>query len=207
MALLPQNPRDQKLLVLVLAVVGLSIGYEQMYWAPKNQELRVLSARLDTLDSLNKVAKADVAKGSATKMKQEAEEFARELAVLRHLVPTENEVPSLLESISSAARHAGLELSDVQPDGVVQGDQFDTYRYRLGVTGPYHQVATFLSNVGSLSRIIAPINLTASPTTRTGELKPKQLEQFLDAHFQVQTYVAHASVKEPIITTGRAGAP
>jgi type IV pilus assembly protein PilO len=208
MALLPQNPRDQKLLVLALAVVGVAVVYQQMYWTPKNQELTALEARLDTLDSLNRVAKKDVAKGSATKMKQEAEEFARQLAVLRHLVPTENEVPSLLESISTAARHAGLELSDVQPDGVVNGDQFDTYRYRLGVTGPYHQVASFLSNVGSLPRIIAPINVSASPTTRTGELKPKKLEQFLDARFQVMTYVAHASVKAQVpVTSGRVGAP
>ena len=104
-------------------------------------------------------------------MKQEAEAFARELAVLRHLVPTQNEVPSLLESISTAARHAGLELSDVQPDGVVNGDQFDTYRYKLGVTGPYHQVAAFLSNVGSLSRIVAPINLSviADVANRRGQ--------------------------------------
>ena len=208
MALLPQNPRDQKLLVLALAVVGLAVGYQQMYWTPKNQDLNVIQVRLDTLDSLNKIAKADVAKGSATKMKQEADQFARELAVLRRLVPTENEVPSLLESISSAARHAGLELSDVQPDGVVNGDQFDTYRYRLGVTGPYHQVADFLSNVGQLPRIISPINLSVTPTTRTGELKPKKLEQFLDARFQVQTYVAHTQILKPAgESAGRAGAP
>jgi type IV pilus assembly protein PilO len=206
MGLLPQNPRDQKLLVLALAIAGGAAVYHQMYWTPKNEDLTILEMRLDTLDSLNKVAKADVARGSATKMKQEAEEFARELAVLRHLVPTQNEVPSLLESISTAARHAGLELSDVQPDGVVNGDQFDTYRYRLGVTGPYHQVAAFLSNVGSLSRIVAPINLSVTPTSRTGEVKPKKLEQFLDARFQVQTYVAHVSEKLPV-TSGRVGAP
>lgn len=207
MALLPQNPRDQKLLVLALAVVGLAVGYQQMYWTPKNEELKLLAVRLETLDSLNRIAKADVARGTATKMKQEAEEFARQLAVLRHLVPTENEVPSLLESISTAARHVGLELSDVQPDGVINGDQFDTYRYRLGVTGPYHQVAAFLSNVGSLSRIIAPINLAVAPTTRTGEMRPKKLEQFLDARFQVQTYVAHTSEKPLVESTGRVGAP
>jgi type IV pilus assembly protein PilO len=208
MALLPQQPRDQKLLVLALAVIGLAVGYQQMYWTPKNQELNEIQFHLDTLDSLNKVAKADVAKGSATKMKQEADQFARELAVLRRLVPTENEVPSLLESISSAARHAGLELSDVQPDGVVNGDQFDTYRYRLGVTGPYHKVADFLSNVGQLPRIISPINLSVTPTTRTGELKPQKLEQFLDAKFQVQTYVAHTQTLKPAgESAGRAGAP
>ena len=45
-----------------------------------------------------------------------------------------------------------------------------------------------------------------TPTTRSGELKPKKLEQFLDARFQVQTYVAHVSEKLPV-TTGRVGAP
>jgi len=80
MGLLPQNPRDQKLLVLALVMVGGAAVYQQMYWAPKNEELTIVAMRLDTLDSLNKIAKADVARGSATKMKQEAEAAAAEAA-------------------------------------------------------------------------------------------------------------------------------
>lgn len=195
MALLPQNPRDQKLVMLTLLAVALAVLYQQFVWTPKDVELTSIEVRLDTLDSLNKAAKMEVAKGTAAQMKGEAAAYARELEVLRHLVPTANEVPALLESVSSAARSAGLELSDVAPDGVVNGDQFDTYRYKLGVTGTYHQVAEFLANVGSLSRIVAPINLSLVPATRTGERKPKKDEQFLDARFQIQTYVAHASAK------------
>ncbi|MDB4874720.1 MAG: hypothetical protein JWM41_1166 [Gemmatimonadetes bacterium] len=205
MALLPQNPRDQRLVIVTALAIGLAAVYQQLVWTPKHQELTAIAVRLDTLDSLNKLAKFEVAKGTATKMKAEAEAYSRELGVLRHLVPTENEVPALLESVSSAARRAGLELSDVQPDGVVNGDQFDTYRYKLGVTGAYHQVATFLTNVGTLPRIVAPINLTLAPTARTGELRPKKDEQFLDARFQIQTYVAHVAAKAP--TSAKAGAP
>jgi type IV pilus assembly protein PilO len=201
MALLPQNPRDQKLLIMVVLAVGLAGVYQQLVWSPKNVELTALAVRLDTLDSLNRSAKLEVAKGNSAKMRAEAEAFGRELSVLRRLVPTENEVPALLESISSAARRAGLEISEVQPDGVVNGDQFDTYRYKLGVTGPYHQIGEFLTNVASMSRIVAPINVALTPTTRTGELRPKKNEQFLDAKFQVQTYVAH------VTTTAGAGKP
>src|SRR5215211_5872798 len=111
MALLPQNPRNQKLVVVALLAVGLAATYQQLVWTPKNVELTAVSVRLDTLDSLNNMAKREVAKGSASKMKQEAEEFRRELDVLRRLVPTENEVPALLESVASAARRAGLELA------------------------------------------------------------------------------------------------
>jgi type IV pilus assembly protein PilO len=202
MGLLPQNPRNQKLVIVAALAIGLSAVYQQLVWTPKNTDLHIIAVRLDTLDSLNKVAKAEVAKGTATKMKAEAEAYMRELGVLRGLVPTENEVPGLLESVSSAARRAGLELSDVQPDGVVNGDQFDTYRYKLGVTGPYHQVSEFLTNVGMLPRIVAPINLAIAPTTRTGELRAKRNEQLLDAHFQIQTYVAHVAAK-----AGKAGQP
>jgi type IV pilus assembly protein PilO len=207
MALLPQNPRSQKLLVVTLLSIGLAVVYQQLVWTPKNKDLTMIAVRLDTLDSLNKLAKSEVAKGTATKMKQEADTYARELAELRHLVPMENEVPALLESISTAARHAGLELSDVQPDGIVDGDQFNTYKYKLGVTGAYHQVGEFLANVGSLSRIVAPINLTLTPSSRVGERKPKKNEQFLDARFQIQTYVARASVKPVAVPSAKPGAP
>jgi type IV pilus assembly protein PilO len=207
MALLPQNPRSQKLLVVTVLSVGLAAVYQQLVWTPKNAELTTMAIRLDTLDSLNHLAKIEVAKGTATKMKQEAETYARELAGLRHLVPTENEVPALLESISTAARRAGLELSDVQPDGIIDGDQFNTYKYKMGVTGAYHEVAEFLANVGSLSRIVAPINVTLTPTTRVGERRPKKNEQFLDARFQIQTYVARASTKPAPASTAKPGAP
>ena len=138
-------------------------------------------------------------------MKVEADAFGRELEVLRRLVPTENEVPALLESVSTAARRAGLELSDVQPDGVINGDQFDTYRYKIGVTGPWHQVAEFLGNVGSMPRIVSPINLTLTTSSRSGERRPQKNEQFLDAKFGIQTYVAHASVKQRATSAGQGG--
>jgi type IV pilus assembly protein PilO len=195
MPLLPQNPRDQKLFVMALLAVGLVGIYQQLYWSPKHDEQVVLAARLDTLDSLNRVAKTEVAKGNSAKMKAEGDAYARELGVLRHLVPTSSEVPALLESISNSARRAGLEISEVSPDGQpIAGDRLDMQKYRLGVTGPYHQIAEFLSNVASLPRIIAPINLTLAPTSRNNtERRPQKGEVFLDAKFGVETYVEHVA--------------
>ena len=196
MGLIPANPRNRNLLVMAVLTVGLAGVYQQLVWSPKAADNKVLEARLDTLDSLNRIAKLEAAKGNAEKMRREADQYGQELVMLRRLVPTENEVPALLESISSAARRAGLEFSDVQPDGVVSGDQFDTYKYKLAITGPYHKVAEFVANIGSLPRIVAPINVTLQPTNRnSSELRPKKNEQLLDVHFGIQTYVAHAPGK------------
>lgn len=196
MALLPQNPRDQKLFVIGILAIALVVVYQQLYWTPKNTELNAVETRLDTLDSLNRATKMEVAKGSAAKMKAEADAYARELSVLRHLVPTTNEVSPLLDAISNSARRAGLEVSEFAPDGVVNGDQFDTYKYKLSVTGPYHRLGEFLTNVASLPRIVSPINLTIVPTAKlNSEIKPAKGEILLDAKFDVQTYVAHVSLK------------
>ena len=206
MPLIPENPRNRNLLLVAIVVVGLAAVYQQLVWTPQNTENTVLAARLDTLDSLNRIVKVEAAKGNAAKMRREADEFGRQLNVLRRLVPTENEVPALLESISSAARRAGLEFSDVQPDGVVNGDQFDTYKYKLAVTGPYHQVAEFIANIGSLPRIVAPINVDLKPSNRASpDRRPKKNEQFLDVHFGIQTYVARPN--QAAAPAGKAGMP
>ena len=79
---------------------------------------------------------------------------------------------------------------------VLVGEQFDTYRYKLSVTGGYHAIAAFLTNVGSLNRIIAPVAVNVKPMTPTDVKKiriQKKDESLLDTDFQIQTYIAHNS--------------
>lgn len=199
--------RNRNLVVVSVFAVILAGAYWYAVWSPKAADNKTLAARLDTLDSLNRLAKIESAKGNAAKMRREADQYGQELVMLRRLVPTENEVPALLESISSAARRAGLEFSDVQPDGVIGGDQFDTYKYKLAVTGPYHQVAEFIANIGSLPRIVAPINVDMKASNRVNaDVRPKKNEQLLDVHFGIQTYVAHAPASKGA-PAGKVGMP
>src|SRR5438034_10968421 len=111
MALLPQDPRNQKLFITGVLAIGLVAVYQQLMWTPKHEELVGIQFHLDTLDSLNKAAKAEAAKGNAVQMRAEADAFDRQLQVLRRLVPTQNQVPALLESVSNGARRVGLEVT------------------------------------------------------------------------------------------------
>lgn len=191
MALLPQRPRDQKLFMMALVAVAGLVAYQQLAWSPAHADVVAREARADTLDSLNRVAQSEMTKGNSAQLRAQAVEFGRELDVLRRLVPTQTEVPALLQSVADAARRADLDLASMKPDGVLKGDDFDTYKYQLGVTGPYHKIAEFLTNVGSLPRIVEPINLSLSVASHPGERKPGPYEQDLSATFDVETYVAH----------------
>jgi type IV pilus assembly protein PilO len=195
MALLPTKRNDQyKLLVAIvfLAAAGL---YFNFVWSPKAEALATMQTHVDSLGAMNQRAKLDVARGSIDKLRAQSVEYAKEVEIMRQLVPTGNEVPALLESVSNAARQAGLDISGVAPDGKTEGDQFDTYKYKLGVTGSYHKIGEFLTNVGELRRIVAPINLALAPSSAQQRNKDKST-QLLDATFDIQTYVAHTSPAE-----------
>ena len=189
MALLPKTQRDQAM-VLVCIVAAVLIGVYWMYvYAPRSVELTTLSTRVDSLESKNRKAKRELATGHVDALKAEAEQFQRDLEVMRQLVPTGNQVPALLEQVSTAARRVGLDIATIEPQPVIEGDQFDTYRYRLAVTGGYHALGEFLSNVGSLTRIIAPVNLSLANAPARG----KSLATALNARFEVQTYVTKSA--------------
>lgn len=209
MALLPTKQRDQVMVLICALILGLSGAYFVYVWQPKNAELADVQLRLDTLNASNEKAKREVQRGSVAQLKRQSEDMARDLEVMRHLVPTSNEVPALLEQVSTAARRAGLDLSDVTPQGVIPGDQFDTYKFRLGVTGPYHDVAHLLTNVGALQRIVVPMNLqlAVSQPRLASETKPRRGEQLLDVKFEIQTYVVRTSTAPPSVAVTTAGHP
>lgn len=189
MARLPSNQRDQILLVACFVAVGAIYGYWEYLWKPERDELALVQTRIDTLEAQNEIARREVARGTASRLKQEAEEYQRMLVIMRQLVPVANEVPTLLDQVSTAARRTGLDLGDVTPLGVIAGEIFDTHRYRIGVSGSYHRIARFLNNIGSLTRIVAPMNLNVVPSARQGA-QTRPGERLLDASFEIQTYVA-----------------
>jgi type IV pilus assembly protein PilO len=191
--------REQSLAAIGVAAVVLLGAYWYFLYKPKAAELAVTQAHVDSLDKKNQEARADIAQGSLQKLRAQSTEYEQSLRVMRQLVPRSNEVPALLEDISTAARRVGLDLATVEPMPVLPGEQFDTYRYKLAVTGGYHPVGQFLSNVGSLNRIIAPVTMAIKlhPLAATTKARLKKGESLIDTEFQVQTYVARTTPYVP----------
>src|SRR5687767_1098075 len=192
MAIFPSNPRDQKLVAVAVVAFALSALYWNFLWTPKQVELVALETRLDTLDALNASARARIAQGTAAELEAQAAAFSKDLEVMRLLVPTGNELPSLLEQVSTAARREGLDLASVEPQPIVHGEMFDTYRYKVSITGGYHALAEFMTNVGSLQRIVTPVNVSLGMSTNKAinavKLAPAGTAP-VESKFEIQTYV------------------
>jgi type IV pilus assembly protein PilO len=205
MALLPTRQRDQILLMVIVLSLGAIGGYFMYMYGDKAQQITTLDTHVAALQTMNDQVKKDIKNGSFERARREAQRFEHNLAVLSRLVPSTNEVPALLDQVSTAARQAGLELQDVAPAGPQPGEEFDTYKYKVGVLGGYHEIAQFLTNIATLDRIVAPMNVSLMVTNGKGEKKARSGESLLDAKFDIQTYVAHAGI-QPAANASNQGA-
>lgn len=191
MAFGPQSQRDQLMVVIaVLAIAGAG-AYWYFVYDPKTADVAKLAMHVDSLDMANQKAKAQLARGSLATIKAEAEAYRQSLDVMRTLVPAQNELPSLLEQVSTATRRVRLDLGSVEPEPLIEGEMFDTYRYKLKMTGTFDQIGNVLTNIGSLNRIVAPMNLQLDLAPGSPRAAPGT--QPLAATFEIQTYVVRTA--------------
>ena len=189
--MMPTTQRDQTKVAIAAIAVAIA-GYYYMYpYATRATELETARAHVEALEAQNAKARAQASKGDLATLRAEADRTGASLVEMRRLVPTEHEVPALLEEISTAARRAGLEIGGVAPDPVLKGDEFDTYRYRVTLVGGYHALTTFLANVGSLPRIVAPVAFTLAPAPDNASKPQTGRVASLNASVTLQAYVAH----------------
>jgi len=89
-------------------------------------------------------------------------------ALVRQL-PSETEVPGLLEDITNTALGNGLSLQEVALQPEQRRDFYSELPINIRVTGSYHELASFVSSVASLPRIVTLHDLTIKPTGGDGE--------------------------------------
>jgi type IV pilus assembly protein PilO len=136
-------------------------------------------------------AKKELARGTVADVRKRLETYRSSLVLLRRLVPERNEVPNLLDDISTRGKIRGVTLSQVIPQPVEPGPApFNTYKYNMSVIGRYDQIGQFLADVASLQRIIVPYDLTiTAANSSTAKVLGDSTEALLEARFQIRTFV------------------
>jgi type IV pilus assembly protein PilO len=178
----------------VLLLGGLLLGgvgyacYQYLY-LPKAAEIALLEARLANLEMENRTARVITEQNGRDAVESQVAAYREQLLEVERLVPSSEELPDLLDAIAVEAQHAGIELSLIQPVAAVAEDYYVRRNYDLAVRGTYHGIGDFLTRVGSLPRIVTPINLNLAirdEVTRSGDPR-------LEARFAIETYVLPTS--------------
>lgn len=190
MALLPKDDRGKMMALLVL--VALAVGY--LFWTykhtPDSTEIDGLQHQLDSLTAVVEKARADLANGTVEDLRRKADDYAADLVLMRQLVPEKNDVPGLLDDISTKMKIRGVTQQQFAPQSVDHGSPFDTYQYRLQVLGHYDQIGEFLADIASMPRILVPQSVSLKPATPSAaRILGDTLGGLLEADFTILTYV------------------
>lgn len=136
---------------LLLLVAGLGLGY-YFYLQDLQTQLQQHQAQEGSLkqEFTTKAGQAANLEAYKVQMKEMEESFGM---LLRQL-PSDTEVPGLLEDITRTGLESGLEFEEIklQPESIQQF--YIELPIQVSVVGTYHDLATFVSAVASLPRIV-----------------------------------------------------
>ncbi len=136
---------------LLLLVLTLVLGY-QFY-------LRDLQGKLEQ----DRVEESTLKEQFSTKAfqaanldayKDQMKEMEESFGTLLRQLPSDTEVPGLLEDITRTGLGSGLEFEEIKLQPEVVQQFYIELPIQISVVGAYHDLATFVSGVASLPRIV-----------------------------------------------------
>ena len=160
------NPRLEKLLklplyqrigILTLILIAISSLFYFLLYAPMTEELGQLEKKRISLQTkLNEdrkiAANLETYRVEYERMQKRLDEALTEL-------PNQKEIPTLLTTISALAKDNGLDVLKFKPGAEQPQGFYAAVPVELTLVGNYHQVASFFSDIGNLSRIVNVGNL------------------------------------------------
>jgi type IV pilus assembly protein PilO len=153
-------PAKQKIMILVLVSIIEAAALVWFLYLPKHIELDGLKAELTKLqDDINK--KTQIA-NNLPKLQIEYDQLNQELAQALTELPNSKEIPSLLTSITTLGKSAGLDFLTFRPKVEVPKDFYADVPVDIIVSGSYFSVANFFAAVANLPRIVNITNVAFS---------------------------------------------
>jgi len=196
MALLPTDSASQKKLLVGLIPLLALFAYHQLAHGKQVEAGDALETRLEILTAQNNAAKVLAAQGGP-ELERKLAIYEEHMRLLEELIPKREEVAELLHSITERAITAGVDLTNVKPESEDPGPFYTRRITVLGVRGTYHNIAAFLTEIGSLPRIVTPIELKLSKPAGPLALD-RQGRPLIDANFRIVTYVIPDNAVLPV---------
>jgi len=99
---------------------------------------------------------------------QQMKEMETSFGMLLRQLPSDTEVPGLLEDITRTGLGSGLEFEEIKLLPEVTQPFYIELPIQITVTGAYHDLATFVSGVAGLPRIVTLHDFDIAPASPEG---------------------------------------
>jgi type IV pilus assembly protein PilO len=163
-------PAIKVLMGIMVAILVLSIGYN---FSTSELEDQLELKREEESTLKEQFASKSHMAANLELYSQQMKEMENAFGVLLRQLPSDTEVPGLLEDITRTGLGSGLEFEEIKLLPEVAQPFYIELPIKITVTGAYHDLATFVSGVAGLPRIVtlhdfdlAPVNPDDGPKLR-----------------------------------------
>ena len=160
----PPAPKIVALVVLLILVVGAGFYF---YWMPLQDDLAKVQAEEEKLKKEYKDKKQQAV--NLPELKKQLVQVGQYVATLEKQLPSKSEMDALLTDINQAGLGRGLQFDLFRPGSVNVKEYYAELPIAVHVTGNYHDLGAFASDIANLSRIVT-LNDMSIATTPTGAL-------------------------------------
>lgn len=154
-------------LLSVIAIVAVA------YFALFRGQLDILNAAEAKETELKSTyTKKSIEAASLDNLKAELVALRQSFDVLLKQLPTDAEIPNLIQELHQAGATNGLRMDSVTPKAPVNDGPIQVLPYDIAITGQYRQINQFTRDVGALSRIITldSLNVSKSKDEKSNQL-------------------------------------
>lgn len=155
---------------LLYAVVAIAVAAVLWFVMLKDYETELETERATEVtlreDYTRKMLKAVSLEG----LKKQREQVQQYVTQLEKQLPSKAEMAALLSDINQAGLGRSLQFEVFRPGAMVAKEYYAELPITLKVTGSYHDIGSFASDVAFLSRIVTLNNLSIAPSGKDGEV-------------------------------------
>lgn len=157
-SLWPVLPKALLCIFIAAAVAAVAwFAFLQDYEVQLNEERnKEVALRADYQKKLVKAVSLDA-------LKKQREQIQQYVIQLEKQLPSKAEMAALLSDINQSGLGRSLQFDLFRPGQVVAKDYYAELPISIKVTGRYHDIGAFASDIAHLSRIVTLNNITISP--------------------------------------------
>lgn len=147
---------------LLLAAAAFVVAFLWFAWLSGSQENlqaeqdKEIVLREDYKKKLTKAVNLDV-------LRKQREQVQQYVTQLEKQLPSKAEMDALLSDINQAGLGRSLQFELFRPGQIAVKEYYAELPITIKVTGKYHDIGSFASDIANLSRIVTLNNLTLSP--------------------------------------------
>lgn len=161
-----QNKPVQVLIALCLAAVILVAAYFAVFQGQWD-EYKTKQDEEETLKT--EYTAKSIRAANLENLEKELLLIEESIDVLLKQLPTEAEIPGLIQEMHQAAAKNNLTMSNVTPGQIVIEKPIERLPIAISVTGSYEQIAQFVRDIGKMSRIVTLANINLSSVDKSAK--------------------------------------